>query len=350
MTFSKTKFATGRLTILLCASFVLSLCAATAQTAEVKLPSRETTLGELFDQIDRQTASKVVFSPEGAILSRRVTLPSTEGTVARMLDAVLPAEGLGWKMVGSYIAVGPRQPEPAAPRPAARPIVIHRRELRSFAAGERRAPDSVLIRTVEYDPAALMIDRRNFALPGTVLSAAPSKRALSRFALKTNVLHGAAGLAPNLYGEAGLGGRTTLEAGFARNGRNRNGSAGDNRKLIHGGVTGELRWWPCERFNGHFFGAHAFWRFYNVGGHDLPFVDFRREFRYEGTAIGGGLSYGYSLPLATRLNAEFYAGVGVALMKYDRYGCDKCEALDESVTRTYFGPTRLGVTLSFIIK
>jgi hypothetical protein len=170
------------------------------------------------------------------------------------------------------------------------------------------------------------------------------------FAIKTNLLHGAAGLAPNLYGEVGLGKRTTIEAGFARNGRNRNGSVGNNRKLIHGGVTGEFRYWTRQRFNGHFFGTHAFWRFYNVGGHNVPFVGFEREYRYEGTATGGGVSYGYLMPISSRWNVEFNVGVGAARMTYRKYGCDKCDALEDTVTRTYFGPTRAGVTLSFMIK
>jgi hypothetical protein len=171
-----------------------------------------------------------------------------------------------------------------------------------------------------------------------------------RFAVKTNVLHAVVGLAPNLFGEAGLGRRTSIEAGFARNGWNRNGIVGDNCKLIHGGPTIEFRYWTRERSSGHFFGAHTLWRFYNVGGHNIPLVGFERKYRYEGTAIGGGLSYGYALLLAPRWNVEFNVGVGAARMTYRKFCCDKCASLKATVARTYFGPTRAGISLSFIIE
>jgi hypothetical protein len=307
----------------------------------------------LFGQIKEQSGLAVVFSPNSAIQNKCVTLPATEGTVAQLLDAVLPAEGLSWKKVENYIVVGPARPvapKVSVPKPVEMPIRIGGSELRNFAVEEVRGPDSIGFRTVERGPFEFTAPDKRFAVPGTALSVVPSSENLPHFALKTNVLHGEAGLAPNLYGEVGLGRRTSLEAGFARNGWNRNGTVGNNRKLIHGGVTGDFRWWPCERFNGHFFGAHAFWRFYNVGGHDIPFVNFEREYRYEGTAIGGGVSYGYSLPVAPRWNVEFNVGVGAARMSYRQYGCDKCGTLKDTVTKTYFGPTRAGITLTFLIK
>ncbi len=209
-------------------------------------------------------------------------------------------------------------------------------------------PDSVYYRIVERSTFEFTAPYKVFPTPGTVVSANASQRRLSVFILKTNLLHGAVGLAPNLYGEVGLGRRTSIEAGVPR--RNRKGTVGNNRKLIHGGVTGEFRLWLCERFNGHFFGIHGFWRFYNVGGHNVPIVNFKRDFRYEGTAIGGGITYGYALPIAPRWNLEFNIGVGVAGMQYEVYGCDKCADRVDTVSKTYFGPTRAGITLSFIIK
>ncbi len=342
-----------RLAVVLCGCLVLTVTTAWAQRASISLPDSEITLGELFAQIKRQTGQTVIFSPESATQSRRVTLTATRGTVAEILAATLPGQGLGWKMVENYIVIGPARPvveDNPAPKLAQTPILINAAELKTFVAEAERAPDSVYLRTVARGPFEFKADNKVFALPGTVVSSHSSQRRLSGFAIKTNLLHGAVGLAPNIYGEAGLGRRTTIEAGFARNGWNRNGTVGDNRKMIHGGVTGEFRYWMCERFDGHFFGVHAFWRFYNVGGHNVPLVAFKRDFRYEGTAIGGGVTYGYALVLAPRWNLEFNLGVGLAHMEYEKFGCDKCDDRVDTIDKTYFLPTRAGVTLSFVIQ
>jgi hypothetical protein len=351
----KSKIATvSRFVVVLCVGLVFMAVSASAQSAgaTVTLAEREVTLRELFAQIKRQTGATVSFWLDNAALGKRVTLPRARGTVAEMLDAALPAEGLSWKLVESYILIGPARPVRPAPKPAEPvelPILVGEDNLKNFAAEPERGPDSVYTRTVERGPFEFSAPDMSLATPGTVVSTGVSRRRLSGFALKTNVLHGAVGLAPNLYGEVGLGRRTSIEAGFARNGWNRYGTRGENRK-VHGGVTGEFRWWMCERFNGHFFGAHAFWRFYNVGGNDVPLVGFERDFRYEGTAVGGGLTYGYALPIAPRWNLEFHAGIGVAHMSYEKFGCAVCADPVGKTDKTYLLPTRAAVTLSFIIK
>jgi hypothetical protein len=171
----------------------------------------------------------------------------------------------------------------------------------------------------------------------------------SKFALKTNLLYGLATLTPNLRAELGLGRRTTLEAGLSYNWRNLKGSAENNKKIVHGIAMAEFRYWLCERFDGHFFGVHALGGFYNVGGRKVPLL-FEKQFRYEGTAYGAGVSYGYMLSLAPRWGLEFNVGLGVAYLKYDKYGCDKCDQLEGQFDKVYLGPTRAGINLVFIIK
>ena len=167
-------------------------------------------------------------------------------------------------------------------------------------------------------------------------------------AVKVNLLYGAT-LTPNLAGEIGLGRRTTIEVSGGNNRGNLNGSEEDNKKLVHWIVKPEFRYWLCERFNGHFFGAHGFYGKYNVSGHDMPLL-FDKEYRYEGRAIGGGISYGYHLVLGRRWGLEFNAGVGVASLKYEKSDCIKCGNVIEEATKTYFGPTAAGIKLVFIIK
>ena len=69
--------------------------------------------------------------------------------------------------------------------------------------------------------------------------------------IKTNLVQWAT-VSPNLGVEIGLGKQTTLDI-----------SAGFNpfkfshdRQWRHWMVQPEFRWWTCERFNGHFLGAH----------------------------------------------------------------------------------------------
>ncbi len=168
-------------------------------------------------------------------------------------------------------------------------------------------------------------------------------------AVKTNLLYGAGTLTPNLGAEVGLGRRTTLDLSVGYNPWNLHGSADDNRKLVHLLVEPELRYWLCERFNGHFFGAHALFAHYNVGGYDVPLL-FERQYRYEGHAYGGGVSYGYHWMWSARFGVEFELGAGVAQMRYYKYDCPKCGRYAGTYNKTYFGPTKAGITLIFMIK
>ena len=88
---------------------------------------------------------------------------------------------------------------------------------------------------------------------------------------------------------------------------------------------------------------------YNVGGYDIPLL-FKKDFRYEGYAIGAGISYGYHLMLHKRWGLEFNIGVGAAYMNYKKFDCVKCADKYKKEDKVYFGPTRAGVTLIYVIK
>ena len=65
---------------------------------------------------------------------------------------------------------------------------------------------------------------------------------------------------------------------------------------------------------------------------------------------GGGISYGYQLYLFPHWNIEFSAGVGFLHFEYDKsaYPADKEPAY--KYRNNYFGPTKLGVSIVYIIK
>ena len=167
--------------------------------------------------------------------------------------------------------------------------------------------------------------------------------------LKTNLLYGGGALTPNLGLEIGLGRKTTLDLWGAYNWFNLDGARNDNRKLAHWIAQPEFRYWTCETFNGHFFGVHAIGGMYNIAGRKVPML-FNKESRYEGYAAGGGLSYGYHWMWGKRWGAEFTVGAGIVFLEYDEYGCYKCDDYVGTFKKTYFGPTKAGITLVFLIN
>jgi hypothetical protein len=187
-------------------------------------------------------------------------------------------------------------------------------------------------------------------------------------------------------------------------------------KLKHFMVQPEVRWWLCEKFNGHFFGAHLHGGTFNVGAFVMPFgwgkytdskgkplgtypVDMHpvgnptvditgigysyqpsttaypglgttsgtelepndrfwgnadRDGIYinsfEGWFVGAGVSYGYHLLLSSRVSMEFTLGVGYAFLQYDKLRCTDCSKKLGEETAHYFGPTRAGLSLVYMLK
>lgn len=167
-------------------------------------------------------------------------------------------------------------------------------------------------------------------------------------ALKTNLFYWATTLTPNLALELGLTKQTTLEVGLGYNPWNLAGSEANNKKLVHLLGQVEYRYWPCEKFNGHFFGVHLLGATYNISGHELPllFGKGSKDYRFEGWAAGAGVSYGYQFVLSSHWNLEAGLGLGFVRLQYDRFNCAKCAAKQNTAQRDYFGPTK--ATLAII--
>ena len=147
----------------------------------------------------------------------------------------------------------------------------------------------------------------------------------------------------NLGLEVGLGPRMTLDISG-----NYNPWRFHDYRLKHGLIQPELRYWTCEKFNGHFFGLHGFYGSYNVGG--LPFNSNIRHNRYQGHLYGGGLSYGYQWILNDHWNLEASIGLGYAYIKYKKYPCEDCGEMIKKDHRNYIGPTKAAISLIYIIK
>lgn len=168
------------------------------------------------------------------------------------------------------------------------------------------------------------------------------------FGVKTNLLYWAS-TTPNLGFEIGTSKRTTLDltGGYNPFTLNKN----KNKKLKHWMVMPEFRYWTCERFNGHFFGIHGAYSYYNVSGVRVPFQGKgTKDHRYQGWLAGGGISYGYSWLLGKRWNLEATIGAGYLYTRFDRYECATCGDFKGKGKEDYFGLTKAGISLVYIIK
>lgn len=162
------------------------------------------------------------------------------------------------------------------------------------------------------------------------------------FAVKTNLLY-AATTTPNLGVEIGLSEKYTLDISAGYN----PWTFSNHKKLKHILVQPELRYWTCERFNGHFFGLHAHYAHFNVC--DVKPLT-KKGYRYQGDLYGGGLSYGYHWILGNHWSLEATIGVGYAYIDYKKYECRDCGDKIKDSHKNYFGPTKVGLNLIYVIK
>lgn len=171
-------------------------------------------------------------------------------------------------------------------------------------------------------------------------------------AVKTNLLYGAYAYTPNLSVEVALGKRSTLDIGAGYNWFTPSNPDANNKKLVHWLGEVEYRYWLCRKFNGHFFGVHVLGTQYNIAQHNLPLLFGKNsaDSRFEGWGAGAGISYGYSFYLGKRWSLEANVGVGYARLHYDKYDCVNCGRKQATEDRNYFGPTKAGVSLIYIIK
>lgn len=167
-------------------------------------------------------------------------------------------------------------------------------------------------------------------------------------AIKTNLLYDAAANA-NLGLEFGLAKRWSLDI-----------SADYNQWTIrehkwkHWFAQPEARYWFCEHFVKHFIGLHAIGGQFNVGNipNHIKFLgtDFSKlaDHRYQGWGVGGGIAYGYALPMGHHWNMEFEVGFGYVYLNYDKFQCKDCGRKVGSGDHNYVGPTKAAINLVYV--
>lgn len=179
------------------------------------------------------------------------------------------------------------------------------------------------------------------------------------FAVKTNLLYDAT-LTVNAGAEIGLAPRWTADLSGNFNGW----IIPEEQRWKHWLAQPEIRYWFCDRFGGHFVGAHLIGGQYNFGGfdgkvvlpgwdRDLKYVgtDFRKfaDTRFQGWFVGAGIAYGYAWVLGDHWNLEAEIGVGYAYTQYDQFRCTGCgKQTADNVPHHYVGPTKAAINLVYL--
>ena len=209
------------------------------------------------------------------------------------------------------------------------------------ASLEQARPESASQQSASQSPSSPPFP----AIPSQVHPSSESQAppVASYFALKSNLLYDAL-LVPNLSLEASIGSGWTLGAG------------------------GMLAWWSKDA-------KHRYWRIYGgdleirkyfgtlskskpLQGHHLgiygDFLTYDFEFGAKGyqskATYAAGIKYGYSHPIANRLNLDFALGIGYLHSNYKTYvPRDGCYVYQETKKRKWLGPTQAEISLVWLL-
>lgn len=171
-----------------------------------------------------------------------------------------------------------------------------------------------------------------------------------KVALKSNILSDAL-LNPNMAVEFTVAPKWTVDLSGEFNLWN----LSHGRRWKHWVAQPEARYWFCDRFAGHFLGAHLLGGQYNVAGINVPMnflgTDFRKikDFKYQGWFAGAGVAYGYDWVLSKHINLEAELGIGWTYTRFDKFRCSECGyKLESDKPHNYFGVTKAAINLVYV--
>ena len=174
------------------------------------------------------------------------------------------------------------------------------------------------------------------------------------FAVKTNLLYDAV-LIPNIGAELYIGGRLTLGADvfytwFSSDNRHRywQGYGGYFTIRHYFGHNSKPSTLNSKHFNSKLFTGHHLGLYVLALTYDVEFGG--RGYQADKLGWGGGLEYGYSLPIGRRLNLDFSLGIGYQSGDYKTYDpIDDHYVWQSTNKRHYFGPTKAEVSLKWLL-
>lgn len=169
-------------------------------------------------------------------------------------------------------------------------------------------------------------------------------------AVKSNLVSDAF-LNPNLGVEIGVAPKWTLDV----SGQFNLWTLSNDRRWKHWLAQPEIRYWFCQKYFGHFVGAHLLGGQYNIGGlkglHDFLGLQLSRldKVRFQGWFAGAGVAYGYTWILNRHWNFEAEIGVGYVYRRYDVFPCAHCGTkLESGKSRNYVGPTKAALNIIYV--
>jgi len=163
-----------------------------------------------------------------------------------------------------------------------------------------------------------------------------------KFAVKTNILYNAT-TSINAGVEVEIFPNLTLDVSGNYNPWN----FSEYRRIKHWMIQPEFRYWTRASFSGHFVGIHGLFSQFNVG--NIPWLGLD-GIRHQGFFYGAGIAYGYHWPITPVFRLEFSLGAGYGYLDYEIIENRPCGPSVGRNTRHYFGPTRAGITLIFMLK
>lgn len=153
-------------------------------------------------------------------------------------------------------------------------------------------------------------------------------------AVKTNGLYWLA-TTLNAGAEFALNNKMTLDISGAYN----PWTFKDDKKMRFWLIQPEMKYWLCEKFEGHFIGLHL---------HGAQYFGGFAKKRYDGYLAGGGFTYGYDWILSPHWNLEAAIGIGYARLWYKESERIPCLKYSENMHKNYFGPTKVAISLMYI--
>ena len=188
--------------------------------------------------------------------------------------------------------------------------------------------------------------------PGPAMPEEEKMRRRGVFAFKTNLLYDAL-LVPNLGIEFYLGKNVSLAANWMYA-----WWKDDQRHWYwraYGGDLG-LRFWFGKKAKERRFAGHHLGFYGQVVTYDIALGSRGQIGGVPGGAIwdrtnfGGGIEYGYSVPVAKRLNLDFSIGVGYLGGEYTEYiPQDDCYVWQATKYRNWIGPTKAEFSLVWVL-
>lgn len=164
------------------------------------------------------------------------------------------------------------------------------------------------------------------------------ERDYDRWAIKSNALYLAAGVA-NIGGEYAFHPHWSVDLPLVYSPY----TLARTYRMRFLYIQPEARYWLDRPMKGHFFGVHLHAGVFNVS------LDDKNRYQSEKGFHGGGISYGYAMPLSRRWSMEFTVGVGYAFTKYcTYYNVHNGIRYEKDIPYNYWGITKLG--LNFVYR